>query len=191
MPSRVSAARLLLARGDETEGAPVADAQRVADAGRCCTSLPRRRGPAARPPTGSKTRRRTVSAPDTSAPRVRNRIRWALVALERLAYNLSNLVSAEGNAIADRPRICPGNARALKGTDWAQRFLRESEVVATDSLNGAVELLRRDNRFDAVLANPGDASSSNTDALSGQPNSRGHSGWGGRRRFRPQGAAGP
>ncbi len=60
--------------------------------------------------------------------------------------------------MSDRPRILVLGTPGSASTDWAQRFLRESEVVATDSLNGAVELLRRDNRFDAVLANPGDAS---------------------------------
>jgi CheY-like chemotaxis protein len=44
------------------------------------------------------------------------------------------------------------------GPDWAQRYGRDAELVAVDSLGGALEMLRHDQRFDAVLANPADRS---------------------------------
>ena len=57
--------------------------------------------------------------------------------------------------MSDRPRILvlgtPGSANA----DGVKRYLRDGDVVAVDSLGGALELLRHD-RFDAILADPAD-----------------------------------
>jgi CheY-like chemotaxis protein len=57
--------------------------------------------------------------------------------------------------VSDRPRILflgtPGSASA----NGVQRCLRDGDVVAVDSLASALELIRRD-RFDALLADPGD-----------------------------------
>jgi len=60
--------------------------------------------------------------------------------------------------VSDRPRILVVGTPGSTSADWVRRYAGAGEVVAIDSLNGALELLRHDCPFDVVLANPTDTS---------------------------------